>query len=96
MLIKINSKEELKNLNEVIWENRNMIRISNYGVFNLKDDNYPKYFKYESPLDTHCCGDFYEVRKEDYVEVLKRKIADKERILQDLREKLKEEIEGAE
>ena len=96
MIIKIKSREELKNLNKVIWGNRDAIRISNYDVFNLKDDNYPKYFKYKSPLDTHCCGDFYEVRKEDYVEVLKRKIADKERILQDLQEELKEEIESAE
>lgn len=96
MFIKINSIEELKNLNEVLWENRNMIRISNYGVFILKDNNYPKYFKYETSLDTHSCGEFYEVRKEDYIEALKEKIADKEETLQELREALAEEIEDAE
>ena len=69
-IIQINSRQDLYDLGTVSWEKSNSLLIIGHGIFCLKDDNYPKYFEYNEPFDTHCCGSWCECTKEDYLKYL--------------------------
>lgn len=87
-MIKINSKEELLKLGEVIFEEGRNIRISHYGVFYLENNQYPKYFEYCEPWDFHFCGTWEERTKEKYIASVQKEIAEAEATLKSLQEKL--------
>ena len=65
-MIKVNSKKEIRALGEVWWEESKRIRISGYGIFYLKDDNYPKYFKCVESDDLHFCDTYHECTEKAY------------------------------
>lgn len=88
-MIKINSKEELLELDEVIFEEDKRVRINHYGVFYLQDNQYPKYFEYCEPWDFHFCGTWAERTKEEYIASVKEEIVQAEATLKSLQEKLK-------
>ena len=69
-IIQINSRQDLYDLGTVSWEESNNLLIIGHGIFCLKNDNYPKYFEYNEPFDTHCCGTWCERTKEDYLKYL--------------------------
>lgn len=71
-MIKVNSRQEILDLGEIWWDEPDTIRINRYGIFHLKDDNYPKYFEYYEPYDTHYCGNYYECSQEEYKEFLEK------------------------
>ena len=73
-MLKINSREEILNLGVIWWDESNSIRIMEYGVFLLKDNNYPKYFKYSPSDDAHFCGHYFEQSQEDYKNYLVEEI----------------------
>ena len=79
MYKKIESANYFNNPKDIAWDNRNMngigqIRPYGEGVFFLNDTHYPKYFRYEEPWDTHCCGTGIEVSKEEYCEYILKRI----------------------
>ena len=90
-MLKINSRQEILNLGTVLYDAPNTIRIIQYGVFNLKDNNYPKYFKYFEPYDAHFCGDYCETTKEEYKNYLTNKIKKLKKQIKELQRKLNEE-----
>ena len=102
-MVKVNSYNELKNLGDVIWEEHNInyttwcengtnIRISGYGIFHLKDDNYPKYFKWSESWDSHSCDDYWEQNKELYIKYLNYKIEEAKDVLNKYKMMLEEEV----
>lgn len=104
-MIKVNSYNEIKGLGDVVWEEHNInynhtdyynngtnIRISGYGVFHLKDDNYPKYFKWTEAWDSHSCDDYWEQDKELYIKYLNYKIEEAEDVLNKYKMMLEEEV----
>lgn len=80
MYRKIESAEFFSYPNDIMWDQRNAqgvgtIRLySAADVFHLNDTHYPKYFRYEEPWDSHCCGDWMEVSKEEYREYILKRI----------------------
>ena len=73
-MIKINSRQEILDLGTVWFDEPNAIRICQYGVFCLKDDHYPKYFKYLDSYNAHFCGSYCECSQEEYKNYLKKSI----------------------
>ena len=64
--------EELKK-EGVIWENGNDMRVKNFGVFHLKNTNFPQCFKYFG-WDTHSCGDYFPCDKTEMITTIENTI----------------------
>lgn len=73
-MIKVNSRQEILDLGIVVYDEPDNIRISQYGIFYLENDHYPKYFKYFEPYDTHFCGNYCECSQKEYKKFLKERI----------------------
>jgi len=75
-IIKVNSREDILNFGDIWINEPHKIRVvGRYnGLYYLKNDTYPKYFKYEEPYDAHCCGTWREITEEDYNNYIKKEI----------------------
>lgn len=70
-MIKVNSRQEILDLGIVVYDEPDNIRISQYGIFYLENDHYPKYFKYFEPYDTIFAATIANVRKKNTKNFLK-------------------------
>lgn len=67
------SKKELEEKG-ILWDEENHIRVRELGIFHLENVTYPQCFKYESPWDLHCCGDYYPCDKIEMVTDIENEI----------------------
>ena len=88
--MKINSRKEILDFGGVWYDEPNFIR-NTLGSFHLKDDTYPKYFRYSPPMDEHFCGTYDEVTQEEYKQYLENKILEVKKDLEKLEEALENE-----
>lgn len=93
MIIKINSKEELLN-GEVILNCEEAIETREKGRFYLKNENFPKYFKYCPPFDYGFNATYNEVEKVEYLEQLENELKEAEAKVKKLKKRLAYELEG--
>ena len=89
-VITVNSREELENLGEVIFNENHRIILANYGAFYLKNDVYPKHFEYNDPWDSHCCPDYFEITNEEYKSHLKKKVEELTKEIEYLNKRISE------
>ena len=88
-MIKVNSRKEILDFGGIVYDEPQFIR-NGLGAFHLKDDTYPKYFKYSPPMEVYCCGTYDEVTQEEYKQYLENKILEIKKEL----EKLETALEG--
>lgn len=64
--------EELRE--DIIWEDKNAIRVASTGVFHIKYANFPQCFKYDAVWDNHCCGDYFPCDKTEMITTIENEI----------------------
>lgn len=81
--VMVNNLDELQK--NAVWEDENAIRVTHMGVFH--DTNkvaYPQCFKYYSPMDSHCCGDYWPCEKIEMIESIDEEIKRLEDLKKDI------------
>lgn len=76
--------------NNARWEGDKRLWIIGYGMFELEDNNYPKFFGREDPMDYHFCPTWYEVDKNARITYIKDEIEMTKTRLEMLEAQLKE------
>ena len=101
MLIVKSYVDLIKN-NEVIWKEKNSVRLSHLGVIYFKDNKWPKAFECEESWDAHFCDSWHEINKDEIISYLKKEIeANKETLekiderVEEYRHKLTKEVKNA-
>lgn len=83
----LESAEDLKDAEGLNDDNGNYYtRIYGVGMVHHKGDrqNYPQYYKYVEPWDSHCCGDFVKCSKEMIIEYYEEEIKKMKEIIENL------------
>jgi len=78
--------------NDIIWEGEDSIRLSIGVIHHNNNHVFPQFYKYCAPWDSHCCGDYYPMDKDEAFTKINNYLNNEIRALKNLKKQFEEKV----